>query len=74
MHPAAAVATLWAAGAACGLGALLLPAVGAGEAPLLLALLACALGALAAAAGTRGLSESGQEEIQGQEKNARRGG
>ncbi|HVN87512.1 MAG TPA: MraY family glycosyltransferase [Candidatus Binatia bacterium] len=56
MHPAAAVATLWAAGAACGLAALLLPTVGAEEAPLLLALLFCALGALAAAAGTRGLS------------------
>jgi UDP-GlcNAc:undecaprenyl-phosphate GlcNAc-1-phosphate transferase len=56
MHPAAAVATLWAAGAACGLAALLLPTVGVGEAPLLLALLLCALGALAAAAGTRGLS------------------
>jgi UDP-GlcNAc:undecaprenyl-phosphate/decaprenyl-phosphate GlcNAc-1-phosphate transferase len=55
MHPAAAVATLWAAGAACGLGALLLPTVGAEQAPLLLALLLCALGALAAAAGTRGL-------------------
>jgi UDP-GlcNAc:undecaprenyl-phosphate GlcNAc-1-phosphate transferase len=56
MHPAAAVATLWAAGAACGLAALLLPTVGVAEAPLLLALLLCALGALAAAAGTRGLS------------------
>lgn len=55
MHPAAAVATLWAAGAACGLAALLLPTVGVTEAPLLLALLLCALGALAAAAGTRGL-------------------
>lgn len=56
MHPAAAVATLWAAGAACGLAALLLPTVGVTEAPLLLALVLCALGALAAAAGTRGLS------------------
>ena len=56
MHPATAVATLWAAGAACGLAALLLPTVGVAEAPLLLALLLCALGALAAAAGTRGLS------------------
>jgi UDP-GlcNAc:undecaprenyl-phosphate GlcNAc-1-phosphate transferase len=55
MRPAAAVATLWAAGAACGLAALLLPTVGPGQAPLLLALLVCALGALAAAAGTRGL-------------------
>jgi UDP-GlcNAc:undecaprenyl-phosphate GlcNAc-1-phosphate transferase len=55
MHPAAAVATLWAAGAACGLAALLLPTVGAEQAPLLLALLVCALGALAAAAGMRGL-------------------
>jgi UDP-GlcNAc:undecaprenyl-phosphate GlcNAc-1-phosphate transferase len=58
MHPTAAVATLWAAGAACGFGALLLPTVGAAEAPLLLALLVCALGALAAAAGTRGLPPS----------------
>ena len=55
MHPATAVATLWSAGAACGLAALLLPTVGAAEAPVLLALLFCALGALAAAAGTRGL-------------------
>jgi UDP-GlcNAc:undecaprenyl-phosphate GlcNAc-1-phosphate transferase len=55
MTPAAAVATLWAAGAACGLAALLLPTVGAEQAPLLLALLVCALGALAAAAGMRGL-------------------
>ena len=55
MHPATAVATLWVAGAACGLAALLLPTVGVAEAPLLLALLLCALGALAAAAGTRGL-------------------
>lgn len=55
MRPATAVATLWAAGAACGLGAVLLPTVGAEQAPLLLALLLCALGALAAAAGTRGL-------------------
>ncbi|MFI5364958.1 MAG: glycosyltransferase family 4 protein [Candidatus Binatia bacterium] len=55
MHPAAAVATLWTACAACGLAALLLPTVGPAEAPLLLALLVCALGALAAAAGTRGL-------------------
>lgn len=56
MHRTTAVATLWAAGGACGLAALLLPTVGASEAPLLLALLLCALGALAAAAGTRGLS------------------
>lgn len=55
MHPATAVAVLWAAGAACGLGAILLPAVGVREAPLLLALLLCALGALAGVAGTRGL-------------------
>jgi UDP-GlcNAc:undecaprenyl-phosphate GlcNAc-1-phosphate transferase len=55
MHPAAAVATLWAAGAACGLSAVLLPTVGVEQAPLLLALLLCALGALAAAAGTRGI-------------------
>jgi UDP-GlcNAc:undecaprenyl-phosphate/decaprenyl-phosphate GlcNAc-1-phosphate transferase len=56
MNPAAAVATLWAACGACGLAALLLPTVGPSEAPLLFALLVCALGALAAAAGTRGLS------------------
>jgi len=56
MHRTAAVATLWAGACACGLAALLLPTVGAAEAPLLLALLLCALGALAAAAGTRGLS------------------
>jgi UDP-GlcNAc:undecaprenyl-phosphate GlcNAc-1-phosphate transferase len=55
MRPAAAVATVWAACGACGLAALLLPTVGSAEAPLLLALLALALGALAAAAGTRGL-------------------
>ncbi len=55
MRPATAVAALWAAGAACGLAALLLPTVGTAEAPLLLALVACALGALAGAAGTRGL-------------------
>ena len=55
MRPATAVAALWAAGAACGLAALLLPAVGPAQAPLLLALLVCALGALAAAAGTKGL-------------------
>ncbi len=54
MHPAAVVVTLWAAGAACGLAALLLPTVGAAEAPLLAGLLACALGALAATAGTKG--------------------
>ncbi len=56
MHPATAVVTLWSAAAACGLAALLLPTVGSQEAPLLLALLFCALGALAAAAGTKGLS------------------
>jgi len=56
MQPATAVATLWAAGAACGLAAVLLPTVGGEEAPLLLALLFCALGALAAAAGSKGLS------------------
>jgi UDP-GlcNAc:undecaprenyl-phosphate GlcNAc-1-phosphate transferase len=57
MRPAAAVVTLWAAGAASGLGAVLLPTVGAAQAPLLLALLACSLGALAAAAGTEGLED-----------------
>jgi hypothetical protein len=46
---------LWAAGTACGIGAVLLPAVGASEAPLLLMLLVLALGAFAAAAGTEGL-------------------
>lgn len=55
MQPASAVATLWAASAACGMGALLLPTVGSAEAPILVALLACALGALVAAAGTEGL-------------------
>jgi len=64
MHPATAVATLWAAGAACGLAALLLPTVGVAEAPLLLALLLCALGALAGAAGTRGLSSTVESEKQ----------
>ncbi len=62
MRPAAAVATLWAAGGACGLAALLLPTVGVDEAPLLLALLFCALGALAGAAGTRGLSSAADSE------------
>ncbi len=55
MRPAAAVAVLWANAAACGLAALLLPKVGATEAPILLALLLCTLAALAGAAGTRGL-------------------
>lgn len=55
LHPITAVCTLWAAGAACGLAALLLPTVGPTQAPLLLALLACALAALALAAGTEGL-------------------
>jgi UDP-GlcNAc:undecaprenyl-phosphate GlcNAc-1-phosphate transferase len=55
MRPAAAVATLWAAGAACGFAALLLPTVGPGQAPLLVALVLCALGVLAAAAGSEGL-------------------
>jgi UDP-GlcNAc:undecaprenyl-phosphate/decaprenyl-phosphate GlcNAc-1-phosphate transferase len=55
MRPAAAVATLWAASGACGLAALLLPTVGPEQAPLLLGLVVCALGALTAAAGTRGL-------------------
>lgn len=57
MHPATAVAALWAAAAASGLGALLLPTVGAAEAPLLLMLIVLALGALLAAAGTRGLDD-----------------
>lgn len=55
MRPTAAVATLWTAAGACGLAALLLPTVGAAQAPLLLGLLMCTLGVLAAAAGTRGL-------------------
>jgi UDP-GlcNAc:undecaprenyl-phosphate/decaprenyl-phosphate GlcNAc-1-phosphate transferase len=55
MRPTAAVAALWAAGAACGLAAVLLPTVGPTQVPLLLALLFCALGALALAAGTHGL-------------------
>lgn len=55
MRPATAVATLWAAATASGIGAVLLPTVGATEAPLLILLVACALGALAAAAGNRGL-------------------
>lgn len=55
MRPAAAVATLWAASAACGLAALLLPTVGVQAAPLLVALIGCALVALFAAAGLRGL-------------------
>ena len=44
MRPSTAVAALWAAGAACGFAALLLPTVGPTEAPLLLALLLCAWG------------------------------
>jgi UDP-GlcNAc:undecaprenyl-phosphate GlcNAc-1-phosphate transferase len=55
LQPTTAVVTLWAAGAACGLAAILLPTVGPTQAPLLLALLACALAALALAAGTQGL-------------------
>jgi len=55
MRPAAAVATLWAASAACGLAALLLPTVGVQAAPLLVALIGCSLAALIAAAGLRGL-------------------
>jgi UDP-GlcNAc:undecaprenyl-phosphate GlcNAc-1-phosphate transferase len=54
LHPAPAVVVLWAAGIACGLAAVLLPTVGVDQAPLLLALLLCALGALAGAAGTEG--------------------
>jgi UDP-GlcNAc:undecaprenyl-phosphate GlcNAc-1-phosphate transferase len=57
MQPAAAVAVLWAAASACGLGALLLPTVGAAQAPILLGLLLLALGALAGAAGTKGLDD-----------------
>lgn len=56
LRPAAAVAVLWAIGAACGVAAVLLPTVGADQAPLLLAVVLCVLGALAIVAGTRGLS------------------
>jgi UDP-GlcNAc:undecaprenyl-phosphate GlcNAc-1-phosphate transferase len=55
LRPPRAVVALWLAGTASGLAALLLPTVGPAEAPLLLALLCCALGALAVAAGTDGL-------------------
>ena len=55
MHPAAAVATLWTATAACGFAALLLPTVSTTEAPLLVGLLACVLAAFAGAAGSKGL-------------------
>ena len=55
MSPTTAVATLWAAGAASGSAALLLPTVGPAEAPLLVILLLCALAVLAGASGTRGL-------------------
>jgi len=55
MRPAAAVATLWAASAACGLAALLLPIVGMQAAPLLVTLIGFALVALIAAAGLEGL-------------------
>jgi UDP-GlcNAc:undecaprenyl-phosphate GlcNAc-1-phosphate transferase len=67
MRPATAVATLWMAAAASGLGAVLLPAVGATEAPLLILLVACALGALAAAAGNQGLAVDDSEREAKQE-------
>lgn len=57
MQPASAVATLWAGAVASALGALLLPTVGVAQAPILLLLLILALGALAAAAGTKGLDD-----------------
>jgi UDP-GlcNAc:undecaprenyl-phosphate GlcNAc-1-phosphate transferase len=57
MQPATAVAVLWTAAAASGFGALLLPTVGAAQAPMLLGLLLLALGALAGAAGTKGLDD-----------------
>lgn len=57
MKPATAVAVLWSAAAASSLGALLLPTVGPQQAPLLLSLLLLALGALAGAAGTKGLDD-----------------
>jgi UDP-GlcNAc:undecaprenyl-phosphate GlcNAc-1-phosphate transferase len=55
MGPVAAVVTVWAAMLGCGLAALLLPTTGAGEAPLLIALVGAMLVAFFAAAGTRGL-------------------
>jgi len=57
MQPATVVAVLWAAAAASGLAALLLPAVGSAQAPMLLGLIVLALAALAAAAGTKGLDD-----------------
>lgn len=57
MRQTTAVMVLWAAAAASGLGALLLPTVGAAQAPLLLGLLVLALTALAGAAGTKGLDD-----------------
>jgi UDP-GlcNAc:undecaprenyl-phosphate GlcNAc-1-phosphate transferase len=57
MRQASAVAVLWAVAAASNLGALLLPTVGAAQAPMLLGLLVLALGGLAAAAGTKGLDD-----------------
>lgn len=57
MRPATAVAVLWAAAGASALAALLLPTVGATQAPMLVGLLLLALGALAAAAGTKGLDD-----------------
>ena len=55
LGPLAAVATVWLAILGCGVAALLLPTVGITEAPLLLLLLACLLGAVFAAAGSQGL-------------------
>jgi UDP-GlcNAc:undecaprenyl-phosphate GlcNAc-1-phosphate transferase len=55
LRPTAAVAALWATAAACGVAALVLPVLAPAEASILLAGLACLLGGLAVAAGTRGL-------------------
>ena len=55
LSPALAVVTLWLASLFCGFAALLLPTVGLSEAPILVALVGCALAALALVAGSRGL-------------------
>lgn len=55
MRPAVAVATLWLAGAVCGIGGLLLHSVDSGEALLLLTLVVGALAAVFTVAGLRGL-------------------
>jgi UDP-GlcNAc:undecaprenyl-phosphate GlcNAc-1-phosphate transferase len=55
LGPVGAVGTVWLAILGCGVAALLLPTVGIAEAPLLLLLLTCLLGAVFAAAGSQGL-------------------